>query len=202
MTQFDLALNQPLGNSGTQMQQYKIGEAIFCPLQRRILIGDGAHILEPMVSKLLEVLIAAEQPVSRKSLLDEIWGKDGSDEAITQAVSKLRRALGDTTRPYKMIETLPKQGYQLRAPVKLDQQGGVDATNPGTISTINRLSAKLPKPSRFMMGLGIGAGGMLVGTIAFIGLFGARSNEVEIECPINASGEECLALVQAVVGRE
>ncbi len=202
MAQIDIALNQPKGNTDTPFQRFKIEKALFCPLRRRISIDDDEHLLEPRVSKLLSVLIAADQPLSRESLLDEIWGKDGSDEALTQAVSKLRRALGDTHRPYKIIGTLPKQGYQLKVQAEPDFSNVTGGSEVRTVRSFRGLLANMPVPSNFYHGVMIGAGAVLISMAAISGLFGPRASEVEIECPINASGEECLAIVQAAVARE
>ena len=52
--------------------------------------------------------------VPREALLDRVWGLgQGSDEVLTQAVSKLRRQLS-RTHTASMIETIPKTGYRLR----------------------------------------------------------------------------------------
>lgn len=51
--------------------------------------------------------------MSRTDLL-ELWPDgSGSDEALTQAVSALRRALGDTKKPHQLLHTVPKFGYRL-----------------------------------------------------------------------------------------
>ncbi len=202
MAQIDIAMNQPIGSPIGKVQRFKIGEALFCPLQRRITLDGKGHQLEPRISKLLSVLIVSDVPVSRESLLDDIWGKDGSDEALTQAISKLRRALGDTARPYRIIETLPKQGYRLSAPVEPEFLETDARHELRTSPSIKGLLETLPLPLNFIRGLVVGASVVLVGTVAVFGLIGPRSSEIEIECPTNASGEECLAMLQLAVGHE
>jgi TolB-like protein/DNA-binding winged helix-turn-helix (wHTH) protein len=79
--------------------------------------------LEPRVAGLL--LYLATRPgeaVSRAALLEALWpGVVVSDEALTNAVNKLRRAFGDDRANPKVIETIPKAGYRLVAPVKLHE---------------------------------------------------------------------------------
>lgn len=80
--------------------------------------GDSVRI-EP---KAMEVLMAlAGRPggvVSRQALFDQVWpGVVVGDEALTQSVIKLRRALGDDPRAPSYIETISKRGYRLIAPV-------------------------------------------------------------------------------------
>lgn len=81
---------------------------------RRVLAPTGASNLEPRVFDLLLTLV--ERPgltASRDHLIETVWGEvDGSDEALSQAVAKLRRALGDDARAPRFIETVPKLGYR------------------------------------------------------------------------------------------
>jgi DNA-binding winged helix-turn-helix (wHTH) protein len=71
--------------------------------------------LEPRVMAVLEMLIGrAGQLVSREELIHDIWHNyGGGDEALSQAVSILRKTLAD--REKKMIQTIPKKGYRLAA---------------------------------------------------------------------------------------
>ena len=81
--------------------------------------GGETLRIEP---KAMEVLMAlagrAGQAVSRDELLAEVWsGVVVGDEALTQTVIKLRKALGDNPRSPTYIETISKRGYRLIAPV-------------------------------------------------------------------------------------
>jgi len=71
--------------------------------------------LEPKVMQLLLRLTASPgEPVSRRKLMDAVWPPGaGFDDALTHAISKLRRALGDTNRPPRFIQTLHGRGYRL-----------------------------------------------------------------------------------------
>jgi Tol biopolymer transport system component/DNA-binding winged helix-turn-helix (wHTH) protein len=51
---------------------------------------------------------------SRRELLDHVWGDVVvGEEVLSQAVSKLRRALGDDSRSPRFIETIARRGYRL-----------------------------------------------------------------------------------------
>jgi len=68
------------------------------------------------------LLVLAGRPgevVSREELLSQVW-KDVAvtDDAVTQTIAKLRHALGDTTKQPSYIQTIPKRGYRLVAPVR------------------------------------------------------------------------------------
>src|SRR5262249_17356851 len=81
--------------------------------------GSEHHRLE---LKGIEVLIyLARRPgvvVGREELLAAVWpGVVVGDDALTQAIIKLRKALGDDARRPTHIETIAKRGYRLIAPV-------------------------------------------------------------------------------------
>jgi TolB-like protein/DNA-binding winged helix-turn-helix (wHTH) protein/Tfp pilus assembly protein PilF len=70
-------------------------------------------------AKVMEVLLAlARQPgqvVSRQELVQEVWpGRIVTDDAVTNAIGKLRRALDDNPRQPRLIETVAKRGYRLK----------------------------------------------------------------------------------------
>ena len=89
-----------------------LGEARYDPRARAVSSRAGEARLEPRVADLLDRLIArAGDTVEREELLDSVWGDEGSDEALTQAVSKLRAVLGDKD----LIRTEPRRGYALIA---------------------------------------------------------------------------------------
>ncbi len=81
---------------------------------RRVRAPDGSCALEPRVFELL--LVLSGRPgltASRDHLIETVWGEhEGSDEALSQAIAKLRRALGDDVRAPRFIETVPKLGYR------------------------------------------------------------------------------------------
>ena len=80
--------------------------------------GDTARI-EPKVMEVLMVLAdRAGEVVSRDDLLAAVWpGVVVGDDALTQSIIKLRKALGDNPRSPSYIETISKRGYRLIAPV-------------------------------------------------------------------------------------
>ena len=97
----------------------QIGAVIFDPAGNQLLAGGKATPLEPRLVRLLEELCAAGgEPVSRETLLSKVSTLPyAGDEALTQAISKLRQALGDTPKGPRYIKTIPRKGYALVAPV-------------------------------------------------------------------------------------
>ncbi len=82
---------------------------------RGALIADGREVrLEPKLMDLL-VLFAGSggRVLSKDEIIEAVWeGRAIGDDTLAAAISRLRRALGETAeRPY--IETVPKRGYRV-----------------------------------------------------------------------------------------
>ena len=88
----------------------------------RISRAGVVRRLEPRVMGVL--LRLAEQPgtvVSRQDLLTQVWGDTFvTDDAVSAAVIKLRKAFDDDARAARVVETVPKSGYRLIATVEVD----------------------------------------------------------------------------------
>lgn len=85
-----------------------------------LISRDGQHFqVERQVMLLLLFLVEnIDQVVTRESLLESLWENSvPKDEALTQAVSKLRKALGDSPTNGRLIQTIRKVGYRLTGPV-------------------------------------------------------------------------------------
>lgn len=75
------------------------------------------------------VLLVAEEGrlVTKTRLLEEVWkGVPVTDEALTQCVRSLRKALGDEAGRPRFIETVPRHGYRFIAAVTTGHSGGVN----------------------------------------------------------------------------
>lgn len=77
--------------------------------------------LEPRLMKLLCLLAEHKGiTVSRKMIVKKIWNDyPGGDEGLNQAISVLRKLLGDDNK--KIIETLPKTGYCFHGRITIDR---------------------------------------------------------------------------------
>jgi TolB-like protein/DNA-binding winged helix-turn-helix (wHTH) protein/Tfp pilus assembly protein PilF len=95
------------------------------PAGLRVTVGGSEIRLE---AKAMQVLIyLAEQAgrvVSRAELEAQIWpGRVVTEDSVIKAIAKLRRVFRDDAREPQIIETLPKSGYRLIAPVTPARKG-------------------------------------------------------------------------------
>ncbi|MEL7448655.1 MAG: winged helix-turn-helix domain-containing protein [Pseudomonadota bacterium] len=91
--------------------------------------GGETVRLSPKAMEVLLLLVEHQgQVVSRAQLLESVWpGRVVVEESVTQAISELRKALGDRGRPPKYIQTIPKTGYRLVPPVAVPTPSGGEA---------------------------------------------------------------------------
>jgi DNA-binding winged helix-turn-helix (wHTH) protein len=90
------------------------------PSQNRLERESESIHIEPKIMDLLVFLAGqAGQVVPKTRLIDEVWRTEFiADSALTRAVGELRRALGETARDPRYLETITKRGYRLIAPVE------------------------------------------------------------------------------------
>jgi transcriptional activator of cad operon len=109
---------------------------------------DGVSVRVEARTMLL-LLCLAEHPgevVSIEDLLDQVWaGVTVSQDSVYQAVTSLRRLLGDDTKQPRYIETVPRLGYRLVAKVSpwQNQPDPPDLASPSNQS-INHTSSSRP----------------------------------------------------------
>jgi DNA-binding winged helix-turn-helix (wHTH) protein len=97
----------------------QIGDWHVRPDLNEITRGAIRVRLEPKAMATL--LVLADRPgdvVTKAELLERVWpGTFVVDGAVFRVLSELRRALGDDARTPAYVETIPKRGYRLVAPV-------------------------------------------------------------------------------------
>lgn len=102
---------------------FQLGTWHVDPALDTISRGSQTLKLEPRMMRLLTCL--AEAPgavVSQDRLLAEVWaGVIVGPASVYQAVSQLRRLLGDTDPEPTYIATVPRKGYRLVAPIRAIQ---------------------------------------------------------------------------------
>ncbi len=115
-----------LAGNGTRAQEpptdrYALGSRIVDFDNLEIRAGDQAYPLTLMEANLLRYLIAHEgKPVSRKSMLEEVWGlhEDTDTRAIDNFIVRLRRYIEDDPGHPCHLLTVRGVGYRLVASPK------------------------------------------------------------------------------------
>lgn len=99
---------------------YEFGEFRLELSRRKFYQGGTVVPLTPKVFDLLVVLLQNQGRVLEKRyLLDEVWSDVIVEEhSLTQAISVLRKIVGDKQNNHNYIMTIPARGYQFIAPVK------------------------------------------------------------------------------------
>jgi len=102
------------------MAKFSIGLWEILPDAYAIRNSDGTQKLEPIQMELL--LHLAKTPreiVYKETLAKEVWKSEYvSDKVMAVSICNLRKALGDDAREPQYIQTVPRKGYRLIAPVE------------------------------------------------------------------------------------
>ncbi|MET0088068.1 MAG: winged helix-turn-helix domain-containing protein [Sedimenticola sp.] len=140
------------------------------PASNELHRGDVRVQLEPKVMALLAYLSDnAGQTVTREQLFQALWpGVIVSDDTLTQAVIKLRKALGDSAKNARYIQTIPKRGYRLCAKVSYE------TTPSAAVRKIPSLQARY---------LGIGLVAVVALALAYFSISG-KSPSPGIDTPL------------------
>ena len=93
--------------------------------------GERVRIEPKAMEALVYLASRSGEVVTRAELEAAVWtGMVVSDDAVTSAIIKLRKALGDNARNPRYIATVPKRGYQLIATVSSPDKASRDAHVP------------------------------------------------------------------------
>lgn len=127
--------------------------------------GTIAH-LEPKVMEVLVCLAAQPgDPVSKEQLLRTVWPDTFvSDDVLTRSISELRRVFADDAKDSRFIQTIPKRGYRLIAPVI----SGNDDIEVRSIPTpIAKAGDRISRPGRRRIWALVGSAIPLLGLLAW-----------------------------------
>jgi len=98
---------------------YEFGRFRLMPAER-ILLREGEQV--PLTPKVFDILITlvekSGQVVEKDDLMKRVWPTTFVEEGnLTQNVSLLRKALGETANGVQFIETVPRRGYRFVADI-------------------------------------------------------------------------------------
>lgn len=108
-------------------QVFYVADWLVEPLLHQVSRGDVQERLPPKFIQVLQVLAQdAGQVVTREQLLDRVWPDVVVTESVlTRAIFELRKVFGDSAQNPTVIETIPKTGYRLIAPVVWEASAAV-----------------------------------------------------------------------------
>lgn len=154
----------------SRRQRFDVGGVSAEPEAIRLIGVAGTIGLEPRV---MDVLVALHrhrgEVVTRETLIERVWDNyPGADQSLTNAVSKLRRAIRDAGGDPNVLRTVPKRGYRL--------------DRPRPAAGARRPFARRPVVAFVLALIGLA-------TVTFIG-FGARSGPPRVAVlPLAAVGD-------------
>ncbi|HEX7315190.1 MAG TPA: AAA family ATPase [Pyrinomonadaceae bacterium] len=111
-----------------------------------LLFRDGAPVsLEPRAVKVLAYLVRNRgRVVPKEELLDKVWADVFTTDAVLkQAVSQIRRALGDAADSPRYVQTFHARGYQFIAHVTAE----TDEIAPARVASHESDAVETPAPS-------------------------------------------------------
>jgi DNA-binding winged helix-turn-helix (wHTH) protein len=150
--------------SGVSKDVFEFGGFRLDAAERRLTRGGEPVELNARYFDALRLLVAsAGELVTKDRFMDEVWRNiPVTDEALTQCIRTLRKALGDEAGRPRFIETVPRHGYRFVAEVSRGELAmEVRAADPGRI---------LPPGRRWLLLTGAGlAGGAAAGLAGGLG---------------------------------
>lgn len=98
---------------------YSLGQVVVDPSRNRIIHPDQEVAVKPgEMNLLVRLLEAAPEVVDSNQLLELVSkGRVVEESLLHRRVSQLRRALRDSPKDPRIIETFPKRGYRIIADV-------------------------------------------------------------------------------------
>jgi TolB-like protein/DNA-binding winged helix-turn-helix (wHTH) protein len=104
-------------------QGFYLGDWEVQPLRGRVVGPSGPEHVEPRV---MDVLLAlASRPgevIEREEILETVWhGRAMMDDPLNRCIRQLRRVFDDSPKDPRFIETVPRRGYRLVAPLRLPE---------------------------------------------------------------------------------
>ncbi|MEO8465409.1 MAG: winged helix-turn-helix domain-containing protein [Gammaproteobacteria bacterium] len=127
--------SQPMAPNGLSNRDFWVGEWRVEPHLSTIQRGDETvHVTPRAMAVLVYLADAAGNVVSRNAILDAVWPRMVvSQDALTQCLVELRKAFGDSPKTPQVLQTIPKVGVRLMAPVANTPPAEPVTAAPGSI---------------------------------------------------------------------
>lgn len=111
---------------------YRFGDFELQPRERRLTSAGNPISLTPKVFDTLVLLVEqAGHVISKDELMSALWPRGYVDEgSLSKHIWQIRRALGDSAKSNRFIETVPKLGYRFAMPVTCAEATPAQAPTP------------------------------------------------------------------------
>lgn len=111
---------------------FRVGTWLVQPKLNTVSSNGTTVRLEPKVMEVLLCLASRPggEPVSKQAILKNVWPDTFvTEDVLTRSISALRRVFKDDARQPKFIQTIPKRGYRLVAPLEPASGNGSATTS-------------------------------------------------------------------------
>lgn len=117
------------------MAKYRIAQFVLDQDRQVLLEGDRNLDIEPRIYDLLSYFCAnPNRLISKDELIDKVWsGTVVTDNAVSRAVTKLRKLLGEDSKNPRFIKTHSRRGYSFIAEII-----EIDALTPNAPSSMSK----------------------------------------------------------------
>lgn len=120
---------------------FRLGEWVVRRQLNTIENGGEVRTIEPKVMEVLAYLAQhAGEVIPKERILQAVWPDTFvSDEVLTYSISELRKAFDDDAKNPRFIQTIPRRGYRLIAPVRVDEArvGNLQASHDHTTDALD-----------------------------------------------------------------
>jgi Tol biopolymer transport system component/DNA-binding winged helix-turn-helix (wHTH) protein len=128
---------------------FRIGDRTVVPTLNQILHeGSTVHVQPKAMRVLLHLAARRGEVAGREELIREVWPDTFvTDDVLKRCISDLRKALEDDHQTPRFIQTIPKVGYRLLAPLEPVELQGDAAQTPGALSSTPTSAQPIHEPS-------------------------------------------------------
>jgi DNA-binding winged helix-turn-helix (wHTH) protein len=142
-------------------EDFRVAGRLVRPRLGRIVFEGETVQVQPKIMELLVCLARhAGQVVTRAELVEEVWaGAHVTEHALARAVYELRKIFGDSAQRPRVVETIPKIGYRLIAPVTAERngEGAADTEGDPARPVPDTASGAARAPAATATGFGVGS---------------------------------------------